>query len=183
MSTVQASSVEEIRRATADAWDALASAVEGAAGAWDERILEPEGEGDAWSPRLAAWHAISGERIRAAYLRHLLAERPAEPDDMMMFAASPASGGLIGALRDEYRHAASPDDVARVLTEARRGAEQLVDDLSASDLTVTARLNAVMESYLREHGEAPEGSVRGVLVHGVVHMGDHARQIAAGTKG
>jgi hypothetical protein len=179
----QASSVEEIRRATAEAWDALASAVEGAAGAWDERILEPEGEGDAWSPRLAVWHAISGERIRTAYVRHLLAERPAAPDDMMAFAASDASGGLTDVLRSEYRQAAGPEAVAAVLAEARRSAEELLARLSADDLAVAARLSDGMESYLSERGHAPEGSVHGVLVHGIVHMGDHARQIAAGTKG
>lgn len=178
---IRISTLEDLKPAMEKAWEALSSAIATAAPVWDERILEPEGEGDAWSPRLAAWHAISGERIRSAYLRHLLAERPAAPDDMMAFAGSDASGGLTNVLRAEYRQAATPDDVARVLADARRAAEELVAGLSADDLGASARLNPVMESYVRERGHTPENSVRGVLVHGVVHMGDHARQIAAGT--
>jgi hypothetical protein len=65
MEPIPTDSAEELRDALADGWETLETAIEARTDDWEERTLESEDDSsDVWSPRLAAWHAITGERIR-----------------------------------------------------------------------------------------------------------------------
>lgn len=183
MEPISSSTVADVRAAYDLAWGELARAIDAAAGAWNERVLAPEdGGAEPWSARLAAWHAIAGERIRLAYLDHLLAKRPESPGDMMAFAASgdAPDDASMDRLRAEFRTIETPAQMQDVLQQTRQRASDWLAGLSGDDLQTKAVLVEFVQSYMRERGQAPSDDVRGVLVHGLTHLLDHAHQITEG---
>lgn len=179
MDQIQASTVSDLREGLGRAWDELATAIDSAGAIWDQRVLESEDAvADAWSPRLAAWHAIAGERIRAAYIQHLVIQHPAHPGDMMAFAASPdASHASVDALRAEFRETRTPAEMHKALTTAREAIIHALLRLTDADLEVLAEISDFARDYVRERAQTPTSDVRGSLLHGIVHLSDHARQI------
>ena len=163
-----------------EAWSDLAAAINASAQSWEKRTLESEDpDADAWSPRLAAWHVITGERIRTAYLQHLIAERPTKPVHMMAYAASTADLGLGNeTLRAEFLETKSLSEMLVRLSDAQEQSVTLLAALSDEDLSISASLTSFMHEYLRGHGQEPSDDVRGVLLHGAVHLRDHARHLA-----
>lgn len=161
-------------------WDELHAAVDVARARWLDRTLEAEGPDEkAWSPRQAAWHAVAGEFIRLAYLRHIVAGQPASPVDMMAFAATPAAGDAgLSALPERARKVRTVDEMLGVCSELRDSTVTFLEGLIDADLLVQARLSGFMHSYLRGHDQTGSDDVRGSLLHGAVHLRDHARQIA-----
>ena len=169
----------ELATALRASWEELAAAIDASVDSWEDRTLEPEdGEADAWSPRLAAWHAITGERIRTVYLVHILKETPSEPLDMMAFATTGVSGIDPSTLRDQFRVTKTPDEMRSIFARARDASVALASQLRDGQLAQAAKLTAFMHEYLNSHAQSPGDDVRGVLLHGAVHLRDHARQIA-----
>jgi hypothetical protein len=181
MRRVATSTINDLREALEQAWNELSAAIDAASAVWDDRVLESEDESaDAWSPRLAAWHAIAGERIRARYIDHLVTQHPGPPDDgdMMAFAASAAaSDASLDGLRVEFRATRTPADMRAALTTAREGLRGLLLRLTDEDLDVPATISDFVREYISARAQPPTPDVRGSLLHGVVHLRDHARQM------
>lgn len=179
MEVIAISGVESVRTELNRSWDELSGAISASASWWDERRLEPEdGGGEPWSPRLAIWHAIGAERIRSAYIAHLIEARPTQPSDMMAFAGRDDIG-LLDDLRAQFRATVTSDQMMIVFGQIRAETQRLLEDLDDGALDVTAALTDFGHEYLRAHGQSPSDSVRGVLLHGAVHLRDHARQVKA----
>ncbi len=180
MERINTDSVESLSQGLSIAWLELADALNRAAPHWNERRLESEDpNADAWSPRLAAWHAISGERVRVSYLRHLLATRPTSPPEMMQFARSnPIAEPTLAGLQREFRDVQTPEAMMQILETARTASKSLLAELGEADLEAPAPISGFMLKYLREREQSPASNIRGVLLHGIVHLLDHARQIA-----
>jgi len=179
MEVIAISGVEAIRTELDRSWDELSGAISASASWWDERRLEPEdGGGEPWSPRLAIWHALAGERIRSAYIADLIEAQPPQPLDMMAFAGRDDVGLLVD-LRVQFRATVTSDQMMIVFGQIRAEAQRLLVDLDEDALDGSATLTDFMHEYLRAHEQSPSDSVRGVLLHGAVHLRDHARQVMA----
>jgi len=160
-------------------WDELTAAIDASAGGWGDRTLESEDdEADAWSPRLAAWHVITGERMRTVYLRHIVDDAPSDPLDMLAGAGAGIPEFDDSTLRDQYRATKTPDEMRPILTRARDDSAALVSGLHDDQLALAAKRSAFMHEYLAGHGQSSGNDVRGVLLHGAVHLRDHARQLS-----
>ena len=181
MEFIATATTDDLLSAVRSSWDELHVSVGAARAEWLDRTLEAEDPTEkAWSPRQAAWHAVAGEFIRLAYLRYILAEKPNAPADMMAFAASPAAGDAgLSALRTRSPEIRTVDDMLAVCTQLRDSTATFVRGLSESDLVTEATLSDFMHGYLGGHGQTANNDVRGSLLHGVVHLQDHAHQIAA----
>ena len=178
MEAIQTGTVSELAEALLSGWQELATAIDVSATGWEDRTLEPEDDSDAWSPRLAAWHAITGERLRVAYLEHIVSDAAGDdPPDMMAFMAAGGPGFDPEATRAQFSVTKTPDEMRVVLAAARDDTTALVSRLQDEQLGQAAKLTGFMHEYLTSHGQSPGDDVRGVLLHGAVHLRDHARQI------
>lgn len=182
MEQLPTDSIQHLTQGFDDAWSQLESAIQSARTRWSDRTLESEdsdADADAWSPRLAAWHALSGERIRFAYVQHLVSDQPSDPVEMMKFAAAATAPPVtLSALSDQFRSTVTPEQMLAVMSDARQASRRLLQSLAPSDLDLPATLSDFMHHYLTDHGQRPTNNVRGSLLHGIVHLRDHAAQIS-----
>ena len=183
MENIPTRTPSELRSALEESWAELFSAIRVAENKWDDRLLIPEDDDSAaWSPRHAAWHAVAGELFRTAYLNHVVSRELGLNGGMMQFAASPAGAEAgLDALGDRARATRTTEEMLAAGTEAREASVRFIDRLTSEDLNAPATLGDFMQGYLKLHGQVASNDVRGSLVHGAVHLRDHARQIAAGS--
>lgn len=177
MDAIRNDSVPALREALDGAWEEFLAAIGKSEGRWEDRILESEGPEDAWSPRLAAWHVVAGERIRASYLRYLLSGGSEPVGDMMEYAASGRGEVTMAGLREEFRAVKTPEQMRAAAEHSRAGSIELLGNLSDADLAKPATNSTFVHGYLRERGQDPTDTVGGLLVHGVVHLRDHTEHI------